>query len=1257
MTNTTLTKPSLAWRVAHRLYRLFWYSLVVAIILIAIGISLVRAFLPDVKSYRGEIEQLASRFLDQAVQIESMDARLDGLTPTFIFSGVHMLDKEKKRELIRFEQLRLGFDLIQSIRRGRVMPRSLTITGVNLGIVRRANGTLRIQGLDVNKLGETIASRQEQAEVETNELGEWFFERSRLSIEKSSVLWRDDQHEGKTIRFENVNFELRNDANRHQLMGRVTLPSDLGEDLEASVDFTGNILVPQGWNGKFYARGKKVQAKNWGMKPMYMDVTLQQGELDMQVWGEWTALGLYDLSGNVTASDLKFTSKLTDEPFTIKLVNGVFDWRHGENSWDLRVDNFSYQQSNIAWPATRVTVKYQKEEPFKPLLFVHASSVGIEDIKTLLIENGLLDKKSHAVLNELQPKGQLEELLVKYRLDSSKDPELIVGANFKNLSSNAWQRVPGVAGLNGSILLDAGHGEIKLTSTSAALTFPGLFRQPIPLTQLQTAAQWWHAGDAWYINVPQLLANNADLKTDSSIYMAIPDNKASPYLDLQTTFTDGNVKGAAQFYPAAIMSKNLVNWLDSGLVAGKIARGGAVMHGRLRDFPYRNDAGTFQVQFSASDVELNYQKGWPPLHKMQLTGDFSATGMQLTSPQANLFDSQLRDLDVTIEDFSNSVLRARGRYSGSTQDVIHFLADSPIAPDAKDFYTKTTFAGQSEATIKLQIPLSERVREEYPLEYNGKVTFNNSAMTSWQGMLDVKNMQGELEYSPDGVFAENISAEIFEGKSNINVFTFKQAGSQQIKIGMQGKFDLGEALQHFSVPGAELIQGKTQWQGLLSFGYRVNGKAIPGSFTFGSDLQGVALDLPAPFGKEANEAEHCYVQVEFPKDNRFLLTAGLGDRLRTSVVLEKQEANQVRLHKAAISFSSAEPVLPQASAIKISGRLVGFAPDAWQAVLANTKSSKGPKQNLTRGILPMELDMDYLSLLTGDKKIPATTELPENVPLLNGQVRELVVDTMRLGKFEIASERDKDGILIKKVNFSSADMKIQGNGSWYYRKRKHQTNMVFNLDSPDVGNMMHQLGYAGIVRYGDAKAVMQVNWADAPNQFDFNKLNGTVSVVINNGSISQVDPGAGRVLGLLSLSELPRHLFLNFKELGSGFNFDSIQGSFDITNGDAVTKNLNVDSSVAVVALRGRTGFGKRDYDLDITAVPRATNTLPVIAFLLSGGQAGTVTWIFERIFGKKIDDSLAKRYTISGTWEKPLFTEVKSEASSQAATPSGANE
>ena len=115
-------------------YRAFWYSLVGLIISIAIGISLLRIYLPDVKAYREEIELFASELLDKQVRIASMDAKLSGYTPLIIFNDVELLDSKGERTLVYFDQARLTIDFIRSIFSAEIVPESFTIVGVDLGI-------------------------------------------------------------------------------------------------------------------------------------------------------------------------------------------------------------------------------------------------------------------------------------------------------------------------------------------------------------------------------------------------------------------------------------------------------------------------------------------------------------------------------------------------------------------------------------------------------------------------------------------------------------------------------------------------------------------------------------------------------------------------------------------------------------------------------------------------------------------------------------------------------------------------------------------------------------------------------------------------------------------------------------------------------------------------------------------------------------------------------------------------------------------
>ena len=60
-----------------------------------------------------------------------------------------------------------------------------------------------------------------------------------------------------------------------------------------------------------------------------------------------------------------------------------------------------------------------------------------------------------------------------------------------------------------------------------------------------------------------------------------------------------------------------------------------------------------------------------------------------------------------------------------------------------------------------------------------------------------------------------------------------------------------------------------------------------------------------------------------------------------------------------------------------------------------------------------------------------------------------------------------------------------------------------------------------------------------------NQLNGKIQLEIKKGNIIEADAGAGRILGLFSLSALPRKLFGDFKDtFKAGFNFDTAIGGF-----------------------------------------------------------------------------------------------------------------
>jgi uncharacterized protein YhdP len=72
------------------------------------------------------------------------------------------------------------------------------------------------------------------------------------------------------------------------------------------------------------------------------------------------------------------------------------------------------------------------------------------------------------------------------------------------------------------------------------------------------------------------------------------------------------------------------------------------------------------------------------------------------------------------------------------------------------------------------------------------------------------------------------------------------------------------------------------------------------------------------------------------------------------------------------------------------------------------------------------------------------------------------------------------------------------------------------------------------------------------------------------GQFVKLEPGVGRLLGILSLQSLPRRITLDFRDVFSeGFAFDAIGGQFAVARGVMATSDLQIQGPSAKVLMSG----------------------------------------------------------------------------------------
>ena len=169
-----------------------------------------------------------------------------------------------------------------------------------------------------------------------------------------------------------------------------------------------------------------------------------------------------------------------------------------------------------------------------------------------------------------------------------------------------------------------------------------------------------------------------------------------------------------------------------------------------------------------------------------------------------------------------------------------------------------------------------------------------------------------------------------------------------------------------------------------------------------------------------------------------------------------------------------------------------------------------------------------------------------------------------------------------------------------------------------------------------------------PYNPDVKTLNGTVNLQLNKGRIinlsssTETELGLGRVLNLFSLQTLPRRLMGDFSDLtDAGFSFDVMKGDFNLQQGNGYTTNAYLDGPVAKVMMKGRIGFGNKDYDLILSVAPYVTGSLPAVATVAGGPIVGAVAWVANKLISPVVSHIMTYDYHVTGSWDNPVITKM----------------
>jgi uncharacterized protein YhdP len=263
---------------------------------------------------------------------------------------------------------------------------------------------------------------------------------------------------------------------------------------------------------------------------------------------------------------------------------------------------------------------------------------------------------------------------------------------------------------------------------------------------------------------------------------------------------------------------------------------------------------------------------------------------------------------------------------------------------------------------------------------------------------------------------------------------------------------------------------------------------------------------------------------------------------------------------------------------------------------------------------------------------------PAKIPAINLRVDDLRIARAALGEAQFRSRPTATGMEILQLQTRAPKRRIDAVGDWSGRGVAARTHLDATFASEDFGALLDDFGMGGRVGGGKGDVRFDAQWAGTPMAFQLGALDGSLKIDVRDGRLVEVEPGGtGRVLGLLSLAQLPRRLTLDFRDFFSkGFAFNTLGGSVRFAAGSARSDDLAIDGPAARINIRGAANLRAQTFDQTIEVLPKAGNLLTAVGAIAGGPVGAAVGAVANAVLQKPLGQAAAKHYRVTGPWKDP---------------------
>ena len=1279
----------------RKLLRRSAYLVAGAVVLSAATLAGLRILLPEIEHYRPQIERWLSHVAERKVEIGTIDADWRGWTLVFRVRDVRLDGGGTSAgttadSAIRLAALTFSIDPLDLLRSGAFRPREISASGASFVVVRRSDGSLAVEEL---RKFPTAEPRQSDG------LAQWILGQAKISLFASRILWIDERHGLAPLPLDGVTLHVEQMDDRHRISGSFA-PPEAGR-IDFAMEMTGAPLASS-WSGTAFVAAHDVDIARLGLDAGQSETKALSGIISGRVWSTWEDGRPVEAEGTIHARSPSVVHM--ESRRGVDEVSASFRVERTVDGWTLVARDLIVATPNGSWPSSSAAATWIPPRDGRDgEVVVNAAFARIEDLVALAAPNGgLVESPMLNALFEAAPRGALEDFHVSMPVTDHVEIERIrANGRFTDLhiDPEAW-----------SVSVDAASGQFEASVHGVtADVVTGRLRMSAPSWGARPLQGEKLAGIFAAIPAPEGIRVRFDginLATSAGIittdgWMFVPRDESEPELSVAVSLGASQIAAVRDLLAGPLIPEPLSRWIEAAMPFGDLHGTRMTFRGRLSKMPFSDGAGQFEATAKLVVPVFGYARGWPEITDVSAVVRFDGRRFDARIESGHIGKSIIREARMTIEDVSAEVPVARieGRVEGASANAVRFLTESPLQARFAPMLDAFAIHGDSAIDLKLAIPLRG---DDRSVTTGGTIALDDNRIDRLGLGGTLAAVTGPIAFQGTAVHSDGITATWLGQPIHARIGASPEVPNA-LRVSISGHLTRGLLAAYLHDAGLlegptlddspllARVRGDSAWNATIDIPTAGDDRSV--KLHIASDLTGLTLDLPPPFGKTSGTAHLLSIDSRIAPDANRITEVRLGT-LASAVLELVPDAGRFRLGRGAIRIGGGPVTLPDGPGLTVHGAVPALDTGAWHALLEDiaalrTQGSKAPRIDHVRevsidadsvtalgrqypdtriraargadggwrldlagrhleGVVhlprdpraePVTMDFERLVFEPGATRAgnePADLD-PRTLPALSFSARRFVLGDYELGSVRFTTRPTEHGLEIERLDVRADSFEGEATGHWSLADEEHLTEFVMRMHGVDVGRLLGSLGFDGNALTGGTTDIsLRGTWNGTPADFSLDRFTGVMHFLSTDGRLTRLQPGVtGRVFGLLTITSLPRRLILDFGDLfKDGFEYDRIDGRFAIEKGNAHTDDLFMESDTARFEMVGRTGLVSEDYDQLVTVIPKISSSLPLVPI-----------WIAQKILDRNVfDKAFAYQYTITGTWNEPVVELVRTE-------------